>query len=55
MGDKNLWIAFEKTGNIVDYLNYRGVYLQSEEEIGERAVESIDNRDRDGVVGNTYR
>ena len=56
MEDKKLWITFEKTGSIVDYLNYKGIRMESEkQEIGERAVESVDNRDRDGAVRDTYR
>ena len=55
MEDKNLWTTFEKTGSIVDYLNYKGIRMESEkQEIGERAVESVDNRDRDGAVRDTY-
>ena len=56
MTDKDLWTTFEKTGSVVDYLNYKGICMKSEkQEIGERAVESVDNRDRDGAVRDTYR
>ena len=56
MEDKNLWTTFEKTGSVVDYLNYKGIRMESEkQEIGERVVESVDNRDRDGAVRDTYR
>lgn len=55
MEDKNLWTTFEKTGSIVDYLNYKGIHTESEkQEIGESAVESVDNRDGDGAVRDTY-
>lgn len=55
MEDKNLWATFEKTGNVVDYLNYKRIHTQYEkQEIGESAVESVNNRDRDGTVRNTY-
>ena len=56
MADKNLWITFEKTGSVVDYLNYKGINTQPEEQkIGESAVESVDNSDRNGAVRDTYR
>lgn len=56
MGDKNLWITFEKTGSVVDYLNYKGVHTPSkQQEMGESAVESIDKSDRNGTVRDTYR
>ena len=55
MTDKDLWTTFEKTGSVVDYLNYRGIHIESEkQEIGERTVESVDKRDRDGAVRDTY-
>ena len=55
MEDKNLWTTFKKTGSVVDYLNYKGIRMESEkQEIGERVVESVDNRDRDGAVRDTY-
>lgn len=55
MEDKKLWATFEKTGSVVDYLNYRGIHIESEkQEIGERTVESVDKRDRDGAVRDTY-
>ena len=56
MEDKNLWTTFEKTGSIVDYLNYKGIHTESKKkEMGEIAVESVDNRDRDGAFRDTYR
>ena len=65
MEDKNLWTTFEKTGSVVDYLNYKGIhtnYTGSSEDfrkdyvgIGESTVESVGNSDRDDTVRNTYR
>lgn len=55
MADKNLWITFEKTGSVVDYLNYKGIHMQSEkQEMGENVVESVDNCDRNDTVRDTY-
>ncbi len=56
MEDKNLWTTFEKTGSVVDYLNYKGIYCDSQKkETGERTVGSVGNSDRDDIVRNTYR
>ena len=56
MTDKNLWTTFEKTGNIVDYLNYKGIHVDSEkQEAGESTVEPRSNSHRDDTVRNTYR
>lgn len=56
MADKNLWTTFEKTGNIVDYLNYKGIHMDStKQEAGESAVESRSNSHRDDTIRNTYR
>lgn len=56
MEDKELWITFEKTGSVVDYLNYKGIHTPLEkQETGERTVESVGNSDRDDTVRNTYR
>lgn len=56
MADKKLWATFEKTGSVVDYLNYKGIYTGPErQETGENAVESRGNSDRDDTVRNTYR
>lgn len=55
MADKNLWITFEKTGSIVDYLNYKGIQIQPEkQEMGESTVESIDNSNGNDTVRDTY-
>ena len=56
MEDKNLWTTFEKTGSVVDYLNYKGIHTESEKhEVGESTVESVGYGDRDDTVRNTYR
>ena len=56
MEDKNLWITFEKTGSIVDYLNYKGIHSTAHaDHMGENEVESNSNRDRNDTVRNTYR
>ena len=56
MADKDLWTTFEKTGSVVDYLNYKGVHANSEKQkLGESTVESGSNSDRDDTVRNTYR
>lgn len=52
MEDKELWTTFEKTGSVLDYLNYKGVCR--EEHSGERTVESDSHGDRDGTVHGTY-
>ena len=54
MEDKDWWNAFEKTGSIEDYLHYKGV-VTDKEELGERAVESVNHSDRDDTVRHTYR
>ena len=56
MEDKELWTTFEKTGGIIDYLNYKGIQIDSEnQKIGENTVESGSNSDRDDTVRDTYR
>ena len=65
MEDKDLWTTFERTGNIVDYLNYKGIHaglvksgvslLGDYKGTGEDKFESVGNRDRDDTVRNTYR
>jgi hypothetical protein len=56
MADKNLWTTFEKTGSIVDYLNYKGIQMKPEERrMGENVVESNSNSNGDDTVRNTYR
>lgn len=64
MEDKELWTTFEKTGRIVDYLNYKHLYegeykdyftKDKEQEAGEKQGESDSHSDRDGAVRDTYR
>lgn len=56
MADKDLWITFEKTGSVLDYLSYKGVLDTSENnKTGERAVESGSQGDRDDTVRSSYR
>ena len=56
MADKDLWTTFTKTGNVVDYLNYKGVPSDSDQgKLGEDTVESDNNCNRNDTVRNTYR
>ena len=64
MEDKELWTTFEKTGRIVDYLNYKNLYEGEykdyytngkEQTAGERTGESDSHSDRNGAVRDTYR
>ena len=56
MADKDLWTTFEKTGSVVDYLHYRGIYEHSEtQRMGEKNVESGSQSDGNDTVRNTYR
>ena len=64
MEDKELWTTFEKTGRIVDYLNYKHLYEVEykdyytngkEQTAGERTGESDSHSDRNGTVRDTYR
>lgn len=59
MSDKELWTTFEKSGNIVDYLSYKGIQLHNkapeESKTGDRTFESKNNSDRDDIVRHTYR
>ena len=56
MTDKNLWTTFEKTGNVLDYLHYRGIYEHLEgHRTGETNIESGSQSDRNDTVRNTYR
>jgi hypothetical protein len=55
MEDKNLWATFEKTGSIVDYLNYKGIHADTKEpRIGEYQVESDNHSNRNDSVRDTY-
>ncbi len=63
MEDKELWKAFEKTGRVVDYLNYKSLYggayedyyTSDKDSVGERQVESESNGNGNGAVRDTYR
>lgn len=56
MADKELWNAFEKTGSVLDYLNYKGITTEfQKQELGEDTVESVNHSDRDDTVRHTYR
>ncbi len=64
MEDKELWTTFEKTGRIVDYLNYKHLYEGEykdyytngkEQAVGEKQGESDSHSDRNGAVRDTYR
>ena len=56
MTDNDLWTTFEKTGSVVDYLNYKGIHEYSEvQRTGEANVESRSQSDRNDTVRNTYR
>jgi len=56
MADKDLWTTFEKTGSVVDYLNYKGIHTENKEQkSGEGNVESGSYSDRNDTVRNTYR
>lgn len=63
MEDKKLWEAFEKTGRITDYLNYKSLYggaykdyyTSDKESVGEKQGESERNSNGNGTVRDTYR
>ena len=56
MADKDLWVTFEKTGSIVDYLSYKGICMDAEQKhIGERTVESVNQGDGNDTVRSSYR
>ncbi len=58
MADKNLWAAFEKTGKVTDYLQYKNLNRNEEEEnrkLGESKFESDGNSNRHDTVRSTYR
>lgn len=64
MEDKELWTTFEKSGRIVDYLNYRHLYEGEykdyftngkEQKVGEKTVESDSHGDRNDTFRGTYR
>ena len=64
MEDKELWTTFEKTGRIVDYLNYKHLYggeykdyytNDKDQTVGEEAFEPDSHSDRNHTVRDTYR
>ena len=64
MNDKNLWTTFEKTGRVVDYLEYRNAfsdeyddYFTSDKEqtVGEEVFESENHSNGNDTVRGTYR
>lgn len=56
MTDKDWWTTFEKTGNVLDYLHYKGIHAGKEvQRTGEDKVESGSQSDRNDTVRNTYR
>ena len=56
MADKNLWTTFEKTGSVVDYLNYKGIHMQPDKQkTGESAVESVGYSNGNDTVRDTHR
>lgn len=64
MTDKDLWTTFEKTGNIVDYLNYKGFHTEVNDRslapsgghtMGENKFESVDHSNRNDTIRDTYR
>lgn len=56
MENTEWWTRFEKTGNITDYLSYRGVIPCTEnKETGERTFESVNSSYRNDIVCNTNR
>lgn len=56
MADKDLWSTFEKTGSVMDYLNYKGIHTDSDKnKTGEGTVGSRGQSDRDDTVRSSYR
>jgi hypothetical protein len=56
MADEKLWTTFLKTGDVVDYLNYKGICKNSgNETVEDGALESINQSDRNDTVRNTNR
>jgi len=64
MDDKELWKTFEKTGRVMDYLQYKDAYggeyadyftSRKDEEVGEETFESEGYSNRNDTVRNTYR
>ena len=62
MAETDWWKTFTKTGCVEDYLSYKGIYREEDSfvqpgnrNVGERALESVSNGDRDDTVRSTYR
>lgn len=56
MADKELWTTFERTGSVMDYLNYKGIQVESNQnKLGECTVESGSQGDRNDTVRGSYR
>lgn len=62
MTETDWWKTFTKTGCVEDYLSYRGIFREEESSVqpenrnvGERALESVSNGDRDDTVRSAYR
>lgn len=53
MEDKN-WQQFQRTGNVMDYLNYRGVFSEESDEAKGNENERDDSGHRNGAVGDAY-
>ncbi len=53
MEDKN-WQQFQKTGYVIDYLAYRGVYAEEMTEAKGNKDERDDSGHRNGAVGDAH-
>lgn len=54
MDERELWTTFQRTGYVVDYLNYKGIHMEKHGEcIGEKDIESGSYSDRDDPVCDT--
>lgn len=56
MADKDLWTTFERTGSVMDYLNYKGIRIEeSQDKTGECTIEPGSQSDRNDSVRSSYR
>lgn len=56
MEDKDLWTTFERTGSVMDYLNYKGIQIEkSKDKTGESIGEPGSQSDRNDPVRSSYR
>lgn len=56
MADKDLWTTFERTGSVMDYLNYKGIQVESNQnKAGECTVEPGSQSDGHDTVRSSYR